>query len=74
MSYVITSYDLDDEIVNIFDVPVEMTSRLLEIVGVECDGHSEYSLSKLTLEVLKRTLAKYGFKYDYDLYYTVRTK
>lgn len=74
MSYVVTSYNLDDEIVNVFDVPEEMSSRLLEIVGVEYDGQSEYSLSRLTLEVLKRTLAKYGFKYDRDLYYTVSKK
>jgi hypothetical protein len=70
--YTISGYNpITDELESVFVVPNELTERILEVVGNDYDGVSDYSLSTLTLDSIYYALSKSGFKINDDLDYSI---
>jgi hypothetical protein len=72
MIYSISGYDpISDDLIETFVVPEDSTKRVLEIVGNDYDGVSDYNLTALTLDSIAYALVKYGFKINLDLTYSI---
>lgn len=72
MIYCISGFDpISDELVESFTIPEELTARCLEIVGNQYDGVNDYSVSRLTLDSLRHCIARFGFKINPDLDYSI---
>ena len=70
--YCIYGYDpIHDNLISSFAIPDDLTARCLDIVGPQYDLVAEYHLTKLTLDSLRHSLAKYGFIIDPELDYQI---